>query len=82
LNERWEGNFYVTLPLIMPSTRLRYIAHNSADVLSKMIEALPLQVEVKCVALGVDKRWYAWFTISDYDPSMNYDDQGKKKRAK
>ena len=62
----------------MASTRLRYISNTSPDELYKTIELLPIKVEIKNVALGRDGKWYAWFTIMDFD-STEY---GNKKKVK
>jgi hypothetical protein len=49
------------------STRLRFIFASNPTELCQLIESLPNKVEIKNVALGQDKRWYAWFTITDLD---------------
>lgn len=56
--------------LDIKSTRLRYIAAQTADIISLAVSSLPFKVEIKGnpVPSG-DGLWYVWFIIPDNIPS-------------
>jgi hypothetical protein len=52
------------------TTRLRYVAANSPDVLTLLLDRLPCKVEIKGAPVFDGNRWLVWFVIPDILPEF------------